>query len=204
MNYEDFKTYLTDFLWKRGDTVVIERLDQLIKMAESELDRDLKVSRREMLVTLEATSDTVALPADCREVRKISKLDGCGLVYYSPHEFANLRRNTAAALTAYTTYANNVRLLGNPTVENPVSLLLHYYARVPSFQTEDASWLEEEYLDVFTYTVLKHSAPFLREDERLAVWGELYKAAMVSAMNEDERRKYAGSPIKIVWPSNVR
>jgi hypothetical protein len=57
---------------------------------------------------------------------------------------------------------------------------------------------------VYLYCVLKHTAPFLREDERLGTWDAMYGNAIGTALEENNERKYAGSPLKMHFPAGIR
>ena len=57
--------------------------------------------------------------------------------------------------------------------------------------TQTSNWVLEYHKDVYLYSALKHSAPFLAEDNRLAVWAALYQAA-IDRINEDSERSKSG------------
>lgn len=207
MNYAEFKDFLMDHLWKQGDSVVLSRLDQIIKVAEAELNRTLKIEDRNQLSDAEATDNLVPLPLDYREMRSLSNPYCRGMKYYTPNKFFDLESKYANRINyeAYTVvnHGEEIALLGPLSVDNPLSLTMVYYANIPSFQDADESWVVDKYLDLYAYCVLKHTAPFLREDERLGTWGALYTDAFTTTMEENENRKYAGSPIQMHFPKGV-
>jgi hypothetical protein len=201
VDYAGFKAFLTTFLWRDGDAVVTSNLDSLIKMANASLNRDLKVEDRATTVDIVATSPTVPMPADCREIRQLS-LEGKGqMTYYTPGHFESLDASNAGrvVLPIYTTIGTNIFLTGDVTATTPATLTAVYYANIPDFAATLTSWVADDYLDVYAYSVLKHTAPFLREDERLQVWGSLYDAALNSALAENAARKQAGGPLRIIY-----
>lgn len=65
-----------------------------------------------------------------------------------------------------------------------ISIIVDYSYKIPDFQFTNASFLTDEYLDLYVYTVAKHAAPFLRDDARLQTWLALQRDALVQA-NED-------------------
>lgn len=207
MNYTEFKDYVVDHLWKRGDSVVIDRLDAIIATAESELNRTFKVEDRTALSVVQADNNLVPLPLDYREMRVLANQTCAEMKYVAPSKFYAAqwcRRGGAFYPEAYTIINSNIGLAGNITVTNYVDLTLVYYANIPKFQELDASWLCDDYLDVYLYCVLKHTAPFLREDERIPTWMTFYTEAFSTAMDENDARKFAGSPLAISFPKNVR
>jgi hypothetical protein len=91
-----------------------------------------------------------------------------------------------------------LRLVGPFSDTTPGDLVLVYRANVPDFKALDASWLATDFLDLYTYTVLSHCAPFLREDERIAVWEAKKGEAIVSAITEDKHQiTHGGSPMQM-------
>lgn len=207
MTYEQFKDFLVTFLWKQGDSVVIDSLDILIKLAEAELNRTLMLEERTLLVDLSATSTLTPLPTDYQEMRMLSNPHCREMKYNIPAKlFArrNLIHNTYVDYEAYTIVGNNIALAGNIGVSVPLDLTLLYYSKILSFQDTGSSWVEASFLDVFTYCVLKHSAPFLREDERIPVWENAFGTAIGTAITANDKKKYAGSPLKLNFPRGIR
>lgn len=49
------------------------------------------------------------------------------------------------------------------------------------------NWLITDHPDVYFYATLKHSAPYLKEDERIALWAGLY-GQIKSSINSDARK----------------
>ena len=75
---------------------------------------------------------------------------------------------------------------------------LTYRAGIPNYATEDASWVEDLYLDLYVYAVFKHCAIFLREDERLTQYAGMMQDALASAIDEDVREvQFGGSPLNM-------
>jgi len=61
MNYSEFKTYLSTFLWKQNDTDLANNLDSLIRMADGELNRVLDIQRRQKTLLIAPTTENYAL-----------------------------------------------------------------------------------------------------------------------------------------------
>lgn len=198
MNYQEFCDFTIIHLWKVGDQVVIDNIDTLVTLAESELNRIFKVEDRAMVVQLPMIDNVVPMPPDVRTIRNVHVSNFGDFSYATPSDF--YQQLDAAAqiplpLNVYTTVGKQILLsiMADPNV--PLTLTLTYYANIPKFKDMGASWLADEYLDVYLYCVLKHTAPFLREDERIPVWQTMYSDALGSAMAENDENKYAGSPL---------
>lgn len=210
MNYAAFKAYLATFLWKDNDTVLVNNLDNLILMAHHELNRKLDIQRREISTTIAPESEDYALPTDFQQVISLTNLQptrqrrGGTFALTNKSEIADLRARTDSQYIEPYYYVQKAAstktlyLVGPFSAENPGSFDLTYRSAVPDYATEDASWLADDYLDLYTYTVLSHCAPFLREDERIPVWKGEKQDALLSTLDEDKRQvRYGGSPLRM-------
>ena len=81
-----------------------------------------------------------------------------------------------------------------PTPDSTYTLEMVYYSKiVPLTDANTSNWLLEYFPDAYLYGALMHSAPFLGEDNRLAIWSTLYGNA-ISAINTDsDKAKFGGS-----------
>jgi hypothetical protein len=204
MTFVEFQDYLITHLWKQGDTVVIANLPTLIRTANHELNRKFKVEDRNRMADAQAIDYRVALPSDYRSMVALSSHRRGGMTYVSQHRYAGLLPNARSYEQFYTLANGELRVLGEPSASAPFDLTMAYYANIPDFQTEGYSWVAEKYLDVYLYCTLKHSAPFLREDERITMWAAMYDDALNSALEENAHDvKYGGSPLQMQIGSGV-
>jgi len=75
---------------------------------------------------------------------------------------------------------------------------LLYYAKTTALSSSNAdNWLLLEAPDVYLYGALLHSAPYLGEDERIAVWGQMYSASVMRLNEESENARFSGSGLKL-------
>lgn len=198
MNYQEYADFLINFLWKRGDSAVIAALPAIIKMAEAELNRTFKVEDRAVAVQLELTDNVVPIPADLRTIRNVHVTDFGDFSYVPPADFYSQQDAAQGQpLGVYTTVGKNIILSINADVNAPRTVVLTYWDNIPDFAATDASWLCDRYLDVYTYCCLKHTTMWLREDERLQSWNQMFSDAFGSAMLENDERRYAGSPLQM-------
>jgi hypothetical protein len=210
--YAEFKTYLETFLWKLGDAKLIEALDSLIKMGISELDRKLTINRRENTVTWPAVMDgshVQALPADFKQILSLNsdrflheRVSSGQIALERTANKTNTERQYVFITNGQLVFGHTF-ILGNPVLTN---YTLTYRTKLPDHITEISgdgglSWVEDEYLDLYTYTILKHSAPWLREDQRVQLWAGLAKDALDSVLEEDAFAiEYGTSPTKMNMP----
>ena len=63
-----------------------------------------------------------------------------------------------------------------------MELRMVYYARIPHLgPTQPSNWLLAKYPDVYLYSVLVQSMPYLKDDARLATWIQL-RAGMIEKL----------------------
>lgn len=209
ITYQNFCDYLITHLWKAGDTVVIDAIDTLVMTATVELDRMLReLPEREVVATITVANNMHPLPSDCRRIRSLGSPTGGELTYIAPSEFQRRNSTSGSGMWAnpkyYTTVNDNIRFLGNIDPAKPVTYELWYEAFLPDFKATGTSWVADKFFDAYLYCTLKHTATFLREDERLQVWNNLYQTAVGSAIEEGAERRFSGSPLKTQFSPNIR
>lgn len=204
MTYAEFKAYLAVFLWKQNDTDLIANLDKLITMADAELNRVLDIQRRDVTLLLAPTTQDYVLPTGFRHVVSLSSLAANAVSAFTQTTEIDMYSRRVSTQSSYVSpfyaisqgVANKVLMLAGPFTVTPGNLALVYRSNVPNFAVTNASWLADDFLDLYTYTVLGHTAPFLREDERLALWDKYKNDGVATAIQEDRHGvKFGGSPL---------
>lgn len=190
MNYLQFKTYLANFLWRPNDANLIANLDTLVLMATSELRRRLLVKDRELVATISATANPFPAPSGFTHMIEL-RYNGIPLKRVESYQATDFTFDYYAGTTSPTVgdyyYVGNqlIYFQGQASVEVPVSFSMRYRSGLPALSGDiDTSWLIDDYIDLYIYAVLKHTAPYLREDERVALWTSLYENALQSANEE--------------------
>lgn len=206
-DYQSFKDYLITFLWKKGDQVLIDNLDNLIRQGEASINRELREEQRHHSVELTITDQKMPLPDDYYSMRQVTPLEGNlgEFNYVSPAELRGRRARSYSNnfWPIYSLENDNILFSGPTTTDNPavtdLVVVMDYVRKAPKFLDTDESWLVEDNLDLLTYATLFHTAPFLREDERIATWTGMYKD-IINTMNEQsahekQRGVYGAMPL---------
>jgi hypothetical protein len=192
--YSELQGHIADFLNRQDLTAAIPTF---IRLAEARIDREMKHWRQEIRSDAVVSAQFNAIPADfIRPIRL--QLKGSGTNEIAPISVASmLQRREATSDTAgrpvyYSITAGGIEMFPTPDDEYDVSFV--YYGRIPRLSDEEpTNWLLIEAPDVYLYGALVHSAPYLKDDARLAVW-ESFFAQGVAAMNDaSEAAKYGGS-----------
>ncbi|HWF65296.1 MAG TPA: hypothetical protein VN685_11840 [Rhizomicrobium sp.] len=62
---------------------------------------------------------------------------------------------------------------------------LTYWQRVPALSVSGGNWLLSLHPDAYIYGALLQAAPYLKDDARVAVWGELFQAVLADIVAAD-------------------
>lgn len=208
MTYTEFTAFLTTMLWRQNDADLAANMDNLIRMAHHDLNKKLAIQRREVTLNIAPETEDYVLPADFYQMmsltnRQLERQRKSGVMKSSTLSAILHMRDQSDSMyvepfyyVQRTSTANTLYLVGPFSADNPGSLTIQYRTAIPDYATTDASWLEDEYLDLYVYSVFKHVAIFLREDERITQYVGLMTDALESALDEDQRLvRFGGSPL---------
>jgi hypothetical protein len=194
--YAQLKSTLADYL-NRDDLTAI--VPSFIKFAEAKFNRKLRV--RQMITRAQATIDTAFFspPADWLESKEfqlntnpITKLE------FITESYGNQLRSSRFAAGGkplyYTVVGNQLEFIPTPDTEYQGELT--YYAKIPALSDANTSnWLLAYAPDLYLYGALIEAEPYLKNDERVAVWGELYLRVVADIEVADERASVASTPL---------
>jgi hypothetical protein len=88
----------------------------------------------------------------------------------------------------YTIIGNTIRIIPPPNVGSPTTLDLWYFAALPALGTGNpTNWALTHYPDLYLYGSLAHTAPYLKNDERINVWEGIYQKILSDIEVEADR-----------------
>jgi hypothetical protein len=198
--FTTLKTAISDFLNRDDLTSAVENF---IALSESQMNRDIRHWKMETRSSGQqsAGDEYAQIPADWIETISFH-LTGSGtspLNLMSRAAMSDKRASKEDATgtpTHYTHADSQFQLYPTPSADTDFELL--YNAKIPSLSSSnDDNWLLLEAPDVYLYGALLHSAPYLGEDERIAVWAQMYSAAVQQLNSTSDKAKYSGSGLKL-------
>tara|TARA_B100001113_G_scaffold352510_1_gene354103 strand:+ start:1817 stop:2434 length:618 start_codon:yes stop_codon:yes gene_type:complete len=196
-NYTELTASIADTLNRDDLTAVIP---DFIKLAEAQLNRDLRHWQMEDRVIATADQQYLTLPNNFISPIRITMTASPThtLELISPFDISKMRMQNSDNLGRPEFYAvvdGSFELYPTPDADYVVELV--YYENIPDISANTTNWLLTNYPDAYLYGSLLHSSPYLQEDQRVAVWNALYLNA-VSAINlEGERARTSGSGRRI-------
>jgi hypothetical protein len=197
IGYSSLQAAIADQLDRDDLSTVIKMWIQLV---EAEVNRNLRHHKmvKRCYTAVHAGDPRVALPADWLEARNI-ELNGIKLEYVTPDVYDTLRMAQARGESVptegqfYTYYDSAFEIW--PELSADYGLMMDYYQKIPPLanQVDEINWLLTDSPDVYFYGALRHSAPYLKDDPRIALWSKMYEEALNMMHMTSEKSMVSGS-----------
>lgn len=95
---------------------------------------------------------------------------------------------------------DGTRLAFERQADQPYTVTLRYVKRLALSDAEPTNWLLANHPDVYLYAALLEAAPYMRDDQRQAVWDAKLKEAIFNLRNADNRIR-AAAPLTTEIPT---
>jgi hypothetical protein len=186
------KSSIADWL-NRDDLTAI--IPDFVSLAEAQLERRLPTQK--MVKRSTATIDTPfsALPSDFLSAKSLvltSTAPVQPLVFLTEDEIDAKKYvyRTTGKPQYFALVGNQIEVL--PAPDTGYTAELTYIATLAKLSDSNVSnWILARHPDVYLYGSLLQAAPYLRDDERIAVWSSLYQAAIADMILQDERAAFS-------------
>lgn len=191
--YAELKTAIADFV-NRDDLTSI--IPTFIALAEADIARKLRHWRMEVRSTATISGQFSEVPSDWMEtIRFRLTTRNAPLRLISQADLIQRRYATEDATGTPQYYAHTGgQFEFFPTPDGNYDAELLYYGKPTALSDSNTSnWLLTQAPDVYLYGSLMHSAPYLQEDARTAVWAQLYAAALETLNRDGERASWSGT-----------
>ena len=188
VDYTSLQAAVADWL---NRTDLVDQIPAFITLSTAQFNRELRL--RDMMVRANATSnaENVLLPDDWLEHYSLQLAEGTPggpLLYVSERESNDIKALNpgGGSVEGYTIIGNMIELV--PAPGDNVDLRMVYYARIPDLSaTVPTNWLLQKSPDLYLYSTLMQSAPYLKEDTRAVAWSQLRQALIEGMRLESER-----------------
>ena len=198
--FTTLKTAIADFLNRDDLTSAIENF---IALSEAQINRDIRHWKMETRSSGQqsASDEYSQIPANWMETIRFHITDNgtspLNLISRAAMSDKRASKEDATGTPTHYTHADSqFQLYPTPSATTNTELL--YYAKTAALSASNSSnWLLLEAPDVYLYGALLHSAPYLGEDERIAVWAQMYSAAVQQLNNASDKSRYSGSGLKL-------
>jgi hypothetical protein len=204
-SYSALRASIADWLNRDDLTATIP---DFISLAEAQIERRLPVQKRTQRSTATIGTQFSALPSDFVSAKSLvltSTAPVQQLVFLTEDELDSkktLYRTTGKPLY-FALVGNQIEVL--PPPDTGYTAELTYVATLAKLSDANTSnWLLERHPDVYLYGALLQAAPYLRDDERVALWTPLYGQAIEDMVVQNERAAFSqGRMAMTVRPTRV-
>lgn len=196
--YNELRAAVADWL-NREDLAAV--IPSFISLAEADINRTLRDLRMETRATLTLDQRYEALPADWLETIRLELSGQTHRVELVSNaamsDMRRMRADLSGTPTSYCHTAGQLELY--PTPDQAYAAELVYFGKVAALSdVAPTNWLLTAAPDAYLYGALVQSAPYLKDDQRAAVWAGLYQNAITSLNASSETARYSGSGLRLM------
>jgi hypothetical protein len=196
--YAELQSAIADFLDRDDLTSVIPTF---IYAAEKQMEKEIRHPRMMRRSEGQIDSRYSPVPPTWLETIRlhISGTPSYRLELTSLDDMLQLREQSGGGSgrpTHYAHFGENIEVYPNPDTEYDIELM--YYEKLPFLSDSNTSnWLLEVAPEAYLYGALVHSAPYLKDDARLQVWGSLYAGAVAGVNKQADQARFGGSGLRM-------
>lgn len=200
--YDNLKTAIAQ--WLVRDDITSDIVD-FVTLCEDEIARRVETEfERRDTITLDA--EVVTLPSDVREITSLA-LDltsGRGPIDIMAPEQLTIYKAASGNLTGYPRRAaittNGTELILAPVPDVAYVAEIIYATKLDRLSSSvPTNWILDDNSDVYLYGSLIHSAPFLKDDQRVPTWETRFEKGLAQIAALIKRRKWAANT-PMMWP----
>jgi hypothetical protein len=187
-----------------GRNDINDQIPTFINLVEADLSRSLNLREQETQKKgiFVADQDYLDMPDDLQIPRHLRiDTDPIAMVsIVSMDKFSGVREHSANAGVTKPLAATMVgnRLYLAPAPSGADDYTLFYLGRlVPLSSSNSTNRILKDAPDALLYGALMHSAPFIGDDERIAIWAGLYGQAKNDYRNFEWRSRTSGGPLRV-------
>ena len=195
LTYDNLTSSVLQYL-ERSDPAVVAFVPTAIMLAEFEIAQDIKTLGQMIVAGANMTSGNpvIAKPALWRKTVSMTLTDASGQkqpIYLRKLEYLSSYAPDVTATGTPLYYADydydNWFVAPTPSAAFAFEALC-YTRLTPLSTANQTNWLTRNAPNALLYGTLKQTAPFIKDDPRIAVWSGLFGSAMASLKAEDQLR----------------
>jgi len=176
-SYASLQAEIADYLARNDLTA---KIPTFIRLAEAKFNRSLFVRQMEqrataLVYTSSAEPEYISLPLDFQSMRRVrlSSVSGKPRLDFKSgvqaDEYRQANANVAGMPKYFTVFGDEIELIPTPDADYTIEMI--YRKVVPALSDANPSnWLLACAPDAYLYGALLESAPYIKDDERIAVW----------------------------------
>lgn len=209
-DYDSLTDAVTEYLARENDATLIARIPTFIQLFEAKMNRTLFVPQMEKRSTTtvdlgSAEPEFISLPSDFQTMRTVRLSGVTGkprLQFMTPMQLEDYRYSTdnvTGQPIYFSIFGDEMELA--PTPNEAYTLEMIYRANIgPLSDANTSNWLLLKAPDLYLYGALMESAPYIKEDERIATWGAGYSMALDDLNRLGARQSNDSGPTTVSLP----
>ena len=190
--YAELKTAIGNWLAR---TDLTSYYDDFIDLAEARHKRDMRLRAMETRATGSLTADSrlLALPTGFVEARRfiLTASPRHTLRFVTPDQLTGVYNQQTAGKPDFFTVHDQFEF-NRPCDSTYAYELLHYAAFTALSDSNTTNWLITNAPDVYLWSCLAESAPFIGDDQRAALWEAKYQQAKADLLSVDAKGSLHG------------
>jgi hypothetical protein len=195
LTYDNLTSLVLQYL-ERSDAAVVNFIPTAIMLAEFEIAENIKTLGQMIVAdgTMTAGNPVIAKPALWRKTVSMTLTTAAGEkqpVYLRKLEYlSSYATNVTATGTPlyYSDYDYDHWFVAPTPSANFAFETLCYTRLTPLSSSNQTNWLTRNAPNALLFGTLKQTAPFLKDDARLAVWTQIFDTAIGALKLEDQLR----------------
>jgi len=187
--YTTLQTAIVDYLKRDHDTQLTAAIPGFVQLTEAKLNRTLFMRQMEQRsTTITDTTDDepefISLPDDFQSMRRIrlSSVTGKPCLEFRSgtqmDEFRFSSSNVTGQPRYFTIIGDEIEL--GPTPDGSYTIEMSYRKNIPALASNSTNWLLDLAPDIYLYGALMESEPYMKNDERVALWATAFKSVLDS------------------------
>ena len=195
--YSELKSAIADWLLRDDLTTVIPTF---IALAEAQFNREIRDYRMVKRSTAQVDTEYFVPPADWLEnIRfQLNTTPATTLDFVTPDQMSEeeSRRGSTGRPMYFTMIGSNFQIM--PIPDSTYDAELVYYSKIASLSdSTTTNWLLTDSPDIYLYGALMQAAPYLSDDQRIQVWGGLYRQGIEAMRTQSDRAKVGSSSLRM-------
>lgn len=195
--YSELKSAVADFLNRSDLTAVVPTF---ISLAEAGMERVLRTRNMISKIEISVDDEYVDLPNNFLEMRSmklLNQVSASRIDFITLDAMDNLDpADMTSGITRYVSVVGD-QFKFYPVTSAAYDAELVFYRTLPKLSDSNTTnWLLSLAPDAYLYGALMQSAPYLKDDQRINIWAQLYTAAIQQLQTADERGATSGGILK--------
>jgi hypothetical protein len=195
LTYDNLTSLVLQYL-ERSDAAVVNFIPTAIMLAEFEIAENIKTLGQMIVAdgTMTAGNPVIAKPALWRKTVSMTLTTTAGEkqpVYLRKLEYLSSYATDVTATGTplyYSDYDYDHWFVAPTPSANFAFETLCYTRLTPLSSSNQTNWLTRNAPNALLFGTLKQTAPFLKDDARLAVWTQIFDTAIAALKLEDQLR----------------